>query len=316
MTTDYFLFIHGVNVRNRHYAEKLIAALDRTIQRSAVPTQARYVPLYWGDVVENRLKQLRPQITQTSTWQSFWFRPFRLDEILEFVGDAALYISRHVGFETVSQLARQAAAGIADAQPGDRLHLVTHSWGTAILFDILFANRWESISLSEEERQLVQQVRDRVFGMGQDPETGLLLTSISTLGSPLVLFSLINETGPDSSHNISLELVQLLEQSARLNGRIPWLNFVHPGDPIAWPLERLLPGLVGPSVKVDDILVQGRGPLEILAWLLQGSFLALINGGNAHGSYWSSDTVAKRIAGTLHREMMRGVASRQARQQG
>jgi len=43
----------------------------------------------------------------------------------------------------INTLKTQALEGLKNAQPNDRLHLVTHSWGTVILFDLLFASRWD-----------------------------------------------------------------------------------------------------------------------------------------------------------------------------
>jgi len=63
---------------------------------------------------------------------------------MQFIGDATLYINRHVDAKVVEELARQIEANLpSQPQPDDRLHVVAHSWGTVILFDILFAGRWD-----------------------------------------------------------------------------------------------------------------------------------------------------------------------------
>lgn len=296
MATDYVLFIHGVNVRNANYAGKLKNRIEKQLKFSTLP---EFISLFWGDVVEQELKKLEPSIIKADTWERFWFKRFRTNDLLRFVGDAALYISRHVGFKAIDKIAAQAFQGIGSTQADGRLHLVTHSWGTVILFDVLFSRRWELDSIPVEERELVQRIRNVVFGIGPDPDKGLRLASVYTMGSPILLFNLINSQGPDSSHNISEQLKKLLQKMAQDGSKLRWRNFVHPGDPIAWPLEMLLPEIVGEFADIEDVLTGGSGFTEAFGWILQGSFLSLVNGGSAHGSYWESNKVALRIAETI-----------------
>ena len=49
---------------------------------------------------------------------------------------------------------------------GDRLHLVTHSWGTVILFDVMFAPRWDDTDLDHDTRRRIQNIREGLFRMG------------------------------------------------------------------------------------------------------------------------------------------------------
>jgi hypothetical protein len=309
MATDYLLFVHGVNVREQLENEKqktyrYADSLFNLIQREVPALKLRKVPLYWGNVSDAVLREFQPSITTAAAWQQFWYKDFRNRQLLPFTGDAALYISRHVGSLAVEQLKEQAFELLSGYQPEDRLHLVTHSWGTIILFDILFASRWDDPKIPGH--QSVQDIRQNLFGVPPNVPQGIRLASIHTMGSPLAIFSLITLIGrfnEGSSHDISPKLEQLLKNLTQGSGnKIPWRNFVHPGDPIALPLEKVVPILVDQSAKyinIQDILTSGSGWLEVLAKPLRSTFLALINGGNAHDSYWRSLTVAQAIAQTI-----------------
>ncbi|HIK33761.1 MAG TPA: hypothetical protein IGS17_19635 [Oscillatoriales cyanobacterium M59_W2019_021] len=305
MTTDYLLFVHGVNVRERLENEqqktyRYADSLFDLIQREVPSLQLRKVPLYWANVSEAVLRDFQPSITNASAWQQFWYKDFRTQQLLPFTGDAALYISRHVGSLAVEQLKEQAFSMLTGYQPDDRLHLVTHSWGTVILFDMLFASRWDDPDIPGH--QSVQDIRRNLFGVPPGEPEGIRLASINTMGSPLAMFSLITLIGrfnEGSSHDISPKLENLLANLTRDGNKIPWQNFVHPGDPIALPLEKVVPILVDRSeryIDIQDILVLGSGWLEMLAKPLKSSFLSLVNGGNAHNSYWNSLEVARAIS--------------------
>ncbi len=308
MTTDYILFVHGVNVNetsvdNPVYANKLIEAIEKKTNQLL---QVKSIPLYWGNVPDEPLKELEQKLRASAIWEKLWFKDFRISQILPFIGDAALYLSRHFSFLAVEQLREQTAIRLNDINLDSetnksRLHLVTHSWGTVILFDVLFAGRWDDPNIPGFHS--VQEIRQKIFGLLPEVNQGIRLASIHTMGSPIALFSLITFIGrnnPGSSHDISPKLKELFRKFNEQKIKIYWQNYIHPGDPIAWPLEGVLPTLVGrdftKNVEVKDVLTQGTGGLDFLGNLLQGTFLSLINGGSAHNSYWENEEVANNIS--------------------
>lgn len=135
--TEYIVFIHGVNTRTRieqrGYTEDLIRGIDKELPNA----NRKQIPLYWGDVGLTEENNLLEKLKKSDAWQRLWFKDFRSTQLMQFVGDAALYISRHVGSKVVQRLAEQIKANLPE-QPReeDRLHLITHSWGTVILFDV------------------------------------------------------------------------------------------------------------------------------------------------------------------------------------
>lgn len=302
MATDYILFIHGVNTRfdreQPTYANKLF---DLIQQRVGSSLNLKKIVLYWGDVNKKAEKDLLNAFRSSPDWSKFWFREFRENQLLQFVGDAALYISSHVGYLAVEQLKDQALAGLRGFQSGDRLHLVTHSWGTVILFDILFASRWNLPNVPGGED--VQALRNCLFGLEPDPHQGVRLASIHTMGSPIALFSLMSVSG-DSTHDLTPLLKQLLEHLHKVmdGKKLPWRNFAHPGDPVAWPLATVMPTLLEESsnyVDIKDEITHNADLSDFVTEPVSQTVLALVHGGDAHGSYWSSKEVAQEIADTI-----------------
>lgn len=310
MATDYILFIHGVSTRdqreNPQYAKELIARLK------SQSLDFVDVPLYWGDVNEAAEKKLLARLQASPLWEDIWFKNFREQQLLQFAGDAALYISRHVGSKVVERLNTDALQVLQNANPDDCLHLVTHSWGTVILFDILFASRWDDPKIPGHKE--VMQIRDCIFGLsGEDDTThqGIQLRSIHTMGSPIAIFSLTSVSGDadrpnsdGSSHDITFRLQKLLENLYQVrNGvKLPWRNFIHPGDPIAYPLKKLMNDLVDNDEKYidfQDVMTQEPRLLDFLTEPISQTTLALLQGGEAHGSYWQSQKVSEEISSIL-----------------
>jgi hypothetical protein len=311
MTTDYILFVHGVTLRlskdtttkTPGYSNELFGLIQKALA-DRTDLNLKPIEVFWGGIAETELQDLVGNLEKSSLWSKLWFQDFRQKQIIDFAGDAALYLSRHAGSLVAEKILQDAKEIIQTLKPNDRLHLVTHSWGTIILFDILFANRWSEPT--NPGFATVKRIRNAIFGMPPDEQAGIALASIATLGSPLALFSLIHLIGsaPGSRQfDILPNLNDLLANLKQMRGRkIPWLNFVHPGDPIAYPLETVIPPLMDPTgdhIEIEDILTSGQGWLDVVARPLAGSFLALVNGGNAHGSYWKNQQVARQIASVI-----------------
>jgi hypothetical protein len=224
-----------------------------------------------------------------------------------------------MGAKVAADVAEQIAK-LKDSTREDCLHLVTHSLGTVILFDLLFSSRWDDEAARGHES--VMAIRDAIYGLDPHPRQGLRLGSITTLGSPIGIFSLMDVNQPTvdaqsdpskatSTRDITPGLVKLLENlhQALDGNKLPWLNFVHPGDPIASPLEGILPPMIdGEKTYVDirDRLVPANiaevfkepfseALLELIAQPFRQTVVAILGGGNAHVSYWQSPSVAEGI---------------------
>ena len=324
MATDYIVFIHGVNTRERTepptYADTLFRLIQECVAREEGISSTRKlvkVPLYWGNEGVAAEKNLLHEYTRSvEKWEKFWFKQMRSGVLLEFSGDIALYMSRCFGARVADKLKADVFAQIAPAllvpSPDDRLHLVAHSLGTVILFDILFSARWDQEGTPGYES--VKAIREGIYGVEPGWTQGIRLASISTMGSPLGLFSLMDvdqsniekKDGKNeivNTHDITPRLQQFLERlSTKLAGenkRVPWLNFAHPGDPLASPLDPLMPDMVDQDrkyVEVEDIILKNATFTDYIGQIINNSPLSLLHASGAHMSYLKNKQVAERIA--------------------
>ena len=311
--TDYVVFVHGVKSRSeddfRKNAQSIFGPINAKLRNPGRNLVS--VPCFWGKCGEPALNQLQDGLRRSKVWNDLWFRDFREQEILNFVGDGALYLSRSIGAEVVNCIYTNALALLKNVNRGDRLHLVTHSWGTVILLDILFAKRWSNQDFKAVDPKTwenVQQIRDALFGLGKSPGTGLKLGSIHTMGSPIALFNLMN-TGELNSHDIAPDLRSFLQTLQLGTGKaLPWNNYLHPADPIAYPLEGITaqffnsgftPESGEQSVKVRDILVKTNAWSEKLMAISKSTFVSILYGGTAHNSYWKLPEIPIGIIDTI-----------------
>lgn len=312
MPTDYVLFNHGVNDRDTHlqptYADSLFNLIQGRCHLAPGHTLKK-VALYWGDVNKTAEQQLLMAYQSSAIWEKMWFRSLRETTIMQFVGDGALYLSRYVGAKVADALKEQTFAGLEGFNPKeDRLHMVTHSMGTIILFDMLFSARWDPDYVPGHAS--VGAIRSLFFGVDPDLDTGIRLGSISTLGSPIGFFSLLDagnytEDVTDkqghvlNTHDITPRLEQMLAGLRNeLGQKLPWYNFVHPGDPVAYPLEMLLPQLVDRNnqyIDTQDILISPMHLTDTLTRPVSQDAIALLHGLRAHGEYWESPDVVQMI---------------------
>lgn len=323
MATDYVLFVHGVSTRETaqpQYANHLCDGITKYIESKSSGKPARtlkFLPLYWGSVGAPQEDALFSEYTSSPMWNQFWFPKLRGGMLLQFAGDIAVYMSRYIGGGIADKLKQDAEKMLGpldsfNPDSEDRLHLVAHSLGTIILFDILFSARWNQEGVPGYDS--VQAMRKALYGVEPNWEKGIQLGSISTMGSPLGLFSLIDVNKSDhlmlndkgeviNTHDVTPNLQQMLEHLFKKQEQktgtklLPWRNFAHPGDPAASPLYPLMPSMVDGERKyidVQDVITSARG--DWFFSLFKNTLLALLHTNGAHNGYWDSTLVAQEIA--------------------
>ncbi len=318
MPTDYVLFNHGVSTHDTHsqptYADPLFNLIQKNYHLAPARTLKKIV-LYWGDIGATEEQQLLTTYRASPYWKKMWFRSIRETIFLQSIGDIALYLSRYVGAKVADRLQEQILSGLQGFDPKeDRLHLVSHSLGTIVLFDMLFSARWDPPY--EPGHDSIETIRNLFFGLGPSPNSGIMLGSVSTMGSPLGLFSLMDvdqstENTTDAqghvlnTHDITPRLEKLLVSLYKeLGMKLPWYNFIHPGDPVAYPLAQLLPQLVDRDnqyIDVQDILIPPMGLLEKLCDLINQLPLTILIGLQTHNEYFERQDVAQRIAQAIEK---------------
>lgn len=109
-----------------------------------------------------------------------------------------------------------------------------------------------------------------------------------------------------NTHDITPRLQQFLERLPTKLGnegkRLPWLNFAHPGDPLASPLDPLLSDMVDHDrkyVDVEDIILKNANIADHIGQLFSSSPLTMLYASDAHMSYLKNKQVAERIADVI-----------------
>ncbi len=316
MATDYIIFIHGVNPREGHFQPTYADELFRLIQKASKSSSRtlKKVALYWADVNEEKEHEILKAHRESPIWKDFWFREFREKQILQFTSNVALYISRYAGSRVVDKLNKQVLAELSGYQPEDRLHLVTHSLGTFILFDILFAAHWDQQDVLGYTS--VSAIRQAIYGVEPDWEKGIRLASISTMGSPIGLFSFMDVDRSErlkvttrsnviNSYYIPPRLQMLLERLQKAQGRkLFWLNFAHPGDPMASPFIPLLLDMVDAKrryLDIQDVILRSIDLSDLPMQPSNQALFTLLYSAVAHNSYWQSEEVAQKIVLSMGR---------------
>jgi hypothetical protein len=251
--------IHGIGTQSQAYSDVLQQGIHRELENLIRSHQSKdpsgkwkgvrpaalvdFQPLYWADVgtaeQNNLYRRVYSDLFGAKGPKKFWqtvtqYAPARKLS-MTLIGDVFGYLGR---FE--EPIKRRVFAGIAakilpPLKDGTAFSiiLVGHSLGSVILHDLIS-------SFSQFRYAAFDLIIDRI--------------SVFTMGSPLSLFLLVMETAkPDKFRR--------------------WINFLHPRDPIAFPMRDCFQ-------QVEDI------------WLHELAF----NPGTLHSVYWRDRTVHRRIA--------------------
>jgi hypothetical protein len=300
MPTDHLFFVHGVRTQQDNYAQVLAENLKQILSMGPDARTVHAYELEYHQTVEQlEQKVVLTPFENSPVWQKFWYRDLRSSLIIPFAGDAVLYFNSEMGAKIIAPI-RNTLQTILDAsQAGDSLHLIGHSLGSVILFDILFGPRWTTAQGNERPAgyEDVDYIRNHIQGLGAPNEQGIQLGSI-TMGSPIAIFGLMETRLPSGLPDPNV--IEIFKKIVRVNV-FPWLNLYHPADPIAFPLSPIVSILLG-NAEVKGPLDQPVPPAnwwqQLINWIM--SFLPLIQigyGAYAHGTCYFEDN--KQLAATI-----------------
>ncbi|BAU65276.1 hypothetical protein STA3757_26570 [Stanieria sp. NIES-3757] len=224
-------FIHGVATRDVKYANSLKMALKQELSRQG-KVSPHFYSSFWGNALSDvdkmwswididlkTVKQNHPEIDLKDCLK---YREFRESFLSEFVGDMFTYLNERRGSEIRKLIAQQLIQFLQENSQEIELHIITHSLGSVILWDILFAERFKPNDPAFEIRSLIRNLSD------QSKQEQIYLKSITTMGSPILFFNTM--LGVDSN--------KVREFANRnQNYLLKWLNIIHSSDIIAYPLK-------------------------------------------------------------------------------
>jgi len=209
----------------------------------------------------------------------FSYRNFREQLITKIFGDIFTYLNPDYGHAARKTIALQLLNFIKDHPGDDDLHLVAHSLGTVILWDILFSDKFS-------DSDPAFYIRDIIKGLsGYREGRKVYLRSITTMGSPLLFFNRMLGIGPEKVKEFATRYV---------NKPLRWINIINAGDMFAYPLESSLSihyqNLFFKDMYLEDkdIIKRSLGDVAMALGLVDD-----------HTIYWKSQRVAQLITANL-----------------
>jgi hypothetical protein len=309
-------FIHGVATQDVKYAQSLENLIKEEFKNTDNPFPLFYSS-FWADIlrdvgkmwnwIDQDLQEIHKENPKADLQDIFRYQKFRKDFLFEFFGDAFTYLNSERGAKIRELIANQLEDFIKLNPRENELHIVSHSLGSIILWDILFSDKFKSNDPAFKIRAMLE-------GMGDSTEgRKVYLSSITTMGSPILLFNMMLGTNPEE--------VKSFADTYPEDSPLRWINIIHSSDIIAYPLRSSLDidssdnllfkdkYIVGDSNSIEkrlrefvnskNTLVQAIGlvnPLLNEAVALAPMFAGV---GDGHTQYWNCRQTAGLIRANI-----------------
>jgi hypothetical protein len=259
-----------------------------------------FYPSFWGDVLKDKnqiwnyifedLRIAKSRSPKADPNNIFRYQHFREGFLSDFVGDVMTYLNEERGHKIRQKLADQLCDLINKFPDEKNLHIVSHSLGTVILFDMLFSERFDTKDPAFRFRSLIKGL---AHPSSIEPSRKVYLRSITTMGSPVLLFNAMLNVGVQTINNFF---------NRYQRNSLRWINLIHSSDLIAYPLGASFSiGLESKHVFFRDKYIwSDANPGETAARIMGQNDLAMaIAAKDAHSSYWENPISAKLITANL-----------------
>jgi hypothetical protein len=288
-------FIHGVATKDAGYSKRLQVLLKEEFDKRDEPLPHFYGS-FWGAVVSNKgklwnwihqdLKDLKKEYPQADIRDVFRYQEFREDFISDFFGDILTYCNTDRGRDIREIIADQLYRFLRHHPYDKDLHIVTHSLGSVILWDILFSERFNSDDPAYQIRSMLKS-----FDYSSQCHKACL-KSIITMGSPILFFNMMFDICPEKVKAFAKEFEK---------DPIRWLNVIHASDVIAYPLQSSMNAKLMPNLFFRDkyIWSDGNGAERTARSFGQAHAAMGLGVSDAHCSYWNSRGVARLVAANI-----------------
>lgn len=191
-------FIHGVATLTVQYADDLKKSLRDKFNEAQLPVP-HFCASFWGNAlgdiekmwhgIDQDIQAIRRKDSSLDANDCFRYRQLREGMLSQFAGHMFVYLSSKRGAEIRRNLARQLIQFLNDHPHETELHLITHSLGTVILWDMLFSDRFAEDDPAHWIRRLIRGLSND----SDDPTPSRMvdLKSITTMGSPILFFNMM-----------------------------------------------------------------------------------------------------------------------------
>lgn len=282
-------FIHGVATQNVGYAD----GLKRLIKNDFLNKKQNpphFYSSFWADIlndigklwnyIDNDLQDAKSQYSRAQFENIFRYREFREEFFSRFIGDFFAYMNPERGAKIRQKVASQLCDFLNQNPSENELHIVAHSLGSVILWNLLFSNRFQ---VTQDPTFIFRNV---IQGLSDSTSSHqVLLKSITTIGSPLLFV------------NTMLELrTEVIYQLAEHYNQEPlrWINIIHASDIIAYPIKSSLQGISSKNLSLkNEYLIEDVNLVEKTARTIGQENVAMVAGSkDAHIQYLNCSQTA------------------------
>ncbi|WP_449418512.1 hypothetical protein [Phormidium nigroviride] len=287
-------FIHGVATRNSNYADELKDKLKEEFanERQALPY---FYSSLWGGILDNgsqRWNWVQQDLNnfekqyQIGVKDVFQYSQYREFFITHFFGDLFTYLNSECGKKIRKTIASQLLEFLRKHPEENELHIIAHSLGGVIIWDILFSEKFSSDDPAFEIREVIK-------GLSASHEKRkVYLRSITTMGTPILLFNLMLDVDPQ---RIKIFASRYLGKPLR------WINIIHASDVLAYPIRASLNIDSSSNLFLRDKFIGSHNFIKKIAQPLgQLAGLSMAKGlASSHSSYWQRTRVARLIRANI-----------------
>ena len=281
-------FMHGASVRQAGYADPMRSRLIEIFTDRGLPIPEFYSS-FWGDALGNTdelwdwvqqdLEAFKWDYPQIDLDDVFHYRQRREQLISGFFNDIFNYLNSQRGRDVRRVIAVQWLNFLAETPADEDVHIVAHSLGSVILWDILFSDSFASDDPAFYIRNTIRGLRQ------SDRGRSVKLRSITTLGSPILFFN----------RALSIDGHHLKQLASRYTANpLRWVNVIHASDIFAYPMRASL-DLDGSSLYFRDQYLGERNFLKKNI----GDVTMALGLVSDHSRYWRSTRAANLVAANL-----------------
>lgn len=288
-------FIHGVATRDVQYAEQLKVLIRNEFTHTS-KSLPHFYSSFWGNVlrdvdkmwngIEQDLQELKKEYPQFRTDEIFRYRKFREGFLSQFVGDFLAYLNPQRGIAIRKLIAQQLYDVLKDNPEETELHIIAHSLGTVVLWDVLLSERFTP-------KDPALYIRAMISSLSQSNLAHkVFLKSITTMGSPILFLNTMLDVKPEQVKKIA-DLYQ--------DTPLRWINIIHSSDIVAYPLRASLKLNSDNNLFFRDRYICTDANMAEKAARAVGQFEAAMALGvsDAHSWYWNSHRTAKLITDNI-----------------
>jgi hypothetical protein len=296
-------FIHGVATHDVKYADKLKNLIKEEFIQTE-KTLPHFYSSFWGNVLKDvgkiwnwihqDLQDVKKDYPKISINDIFRYQTFREGFLSEFFGDFLSYLNPERGATIRRFIAQQLDDFLAKNPEETELHIIAHSLGSVILWDVLFSERFSTEDPAHSIRSMITGFKNSLTNRKIE------LKSITTMGSPILFLNTMLEVNPEQLKQFA---------NSYQNEPLRWVNIIHSSDIVAYPLRSSLNvNSSGKLVFQDEFISTDANLTEKAARTVGQLDAALVLGvADAHVGYWQCQQTARLVSANILRKFLQEV---------